>query len=164
MFRSLVVMVFVLVLTAAPLVQAGGIEAPKQVDDKLWVMGAPSQDDVRQFADQGGQVVISLLSADELNQMVSLRWFSQYNLAFYNIPVNGAEGVTFSNVRLLDKLLLQHGDKNVLVHCSSANRVGALFALRAAWLDGQSNRDALSLGRRYGLTDLKKQVSEMLSQ
>ncbi|WP_404400853.1 serine/threonine protein phosphatase [Idiomarina seosinensis] len=164
MFRSLIVFALVLTFGHVSTTQAEGIEAPKQVDDKLWVMGVPDQKDLQHFAEHQGQIVISLLSEDEVHDMTDLHWYSQQNLAFYNIPVDGSKGVTFANARLLDKLLLQHSEKNILVHCSSANRVGALFALRAAWLDGKSTSDALALGRRHGLTDLEEHVTEMLAQ
>ncbi len=74
------------------------------------------------------------------------------------------DGLTLAKVRLLDKVLLEHKDKNVLVHCASGNRVGALFALRAAWLDGKEKDLALKIGRERGLTSLEKTVSEMLAQ
>jgi len=51
----------------------------------------------------------------------------------------------------------------VLVHCMSGNRVGALFALRAFWLQGMSAVEALAVGRRYGLTKLEPLVVQILA-
>ena len=91
-------------------------------------------------------------------------WTSQQGLAFFHVPVNGATGVTFENARALDRLLLTHADKNIMVHCASSNRVGALFALRAAWLDGLSTEQALEVGRQHGMTSLEDKVSKMLAK
>ena len=47
---------------------------------------------------------------------------SQNGMAYYHVPVNGADGVTLANARMVDRIL-QNSDKNVLVTASS-NRVG----------------------------------------
>ena len=45
----------------------------------------------------------------------------------------------------------------------SGNRVGALFALRAHWLQGLPAVEALAVGRRYGLTKLEPLVMQILA-
>ena len=85
-------------------------------------------------------------------------------MAYYHVPVNGADGVTLANARMVDRILLKNSDKNVLVHCASSNRVGALMALRAGWLDGMSVDDAIAVGKEHGMTSLEAKVKGMLSQ
>ena len=141
-----------------------GIEAPKQVSERLWVMGTPDQRDITEFAEQGGDIVISLLSVEEMAGSNETEWTTKAGIAFYHVPVDGSKGVTFANARALDRLLLMHADKRIMVHCASANRVGALFALRAAWLDGLSAQQALDIGRQHGMTSLEQKVSVMLAE
>ncbi|MDR5880476.1 hypothetical protein [Caballeronia sp. LZ032] len=51
----------------------------------------------------------------------------------------------------------------VIVHCGSGNRVGALFALRAAWVKGVDVPKAIEIGRQHGLTKLEDDVRRILS-
>lgn len=163
MFRWLVFALLSSVMFIASPSLAQGIESPKQVSDNIWVMGVPDQQDIDTFANQGGDIVVSLLSVDEMAGNKETAWISEHGMAFFHVPVNGATGVTKANARALDRILLTHTDKNILVHCASSNRVGALFALRAAWLDGLSTEKALEIGRQHGMTSLEEKVSKMLA-
>src|SRR5699024_12708494 len=68
------------------------------------------------------------------------------------------------NARKLDTLLDEHAAMPTLVHCASGNRVGALMALRAAWVQGKSKEEALAIGRRWGLTKAEAAIDKRLSQ
>ena len=165
MYKSLIITVVTVAAVVFSAVSgAQGIEAPKKVADNRWVMGVPVEHDITEFAAQGGDIIISLLSVEEMQGSKEITWSSANDIAFYQVPVDGAQGVTFANARALDRLLLKHADKNILVHCASANRVGALFALRAAWLDGLPAEQALAVGREHGMTSLENQVSQMLAE
>ena len=50
----------------------------------------------------------------------------------------------------------------VLLHCGSGNRIGALLALRAVWLEGKDPAAALDYGKAAGLTGLEPAVKSML--
>ncbi|WP_417442672.1 serine/threonine protein phosphatase [Idiomarina abyssalis] len=143
---------------------SAGIESPKQVSEKLWVMGTPSDEQLAKFADNGGDVVINLLSQKEMTESEEAAVVTRNGMAYYHVPVNGADGVTFENARMVDRILLENSDKTVLVHCASSNRVGALMALRAGWLDGMSVEKALEVGREHGMTSLEEKVKTMLSE
>ena len=141
-----------------------GIESPKQVSEKLWVMGTPSAEQLTEFSENGGEVVINLLSQKEMKDSEEAAVVSRNGMAYFHVPVNGADGVTLANARLVDRILLRNSDKTVLVHCASSNRVGALMALRAGWLDGVSVEKALEIGREHGMTSLEAKVKSMLSE
>ena len=55
-------------------------------------------------------------------------------------------------------------DGEVLLHCASGNRVGALLALAAVQVDGASPEAALTLGRAAGLKSLEPVVMERLAK
>lgn len=164
MYKSLMIAILTIAAFISFNANAKGIESPRQVADNLWVMGVPEAQDIAEFAEQGGDIVISLLSIEEMAGSKETQWTSELGIAFFHVPVDGAAGVSFANARMLDRLLLTHADKNILVHCASSNRVGALFALRAGWLDGHSTEEALEIGRQHGLTSLEEKVSQMLAQ
>ena len=143
---------------------SAGIESPKQVSENLWVMGTPSDEQLAEFADNGGDVVINLLSQKEMTESEEAAVVTRNGMAYYHVPVNGADGVTLKNARMVDRILLENSDKTVLVHCASSNRVGALMALRAGWLDGMPVEKALEVGREHGMTSLEDKVKTMLSE
>ena len=74
----------------------------------------------------------------------------------------GGNGITFDNARKLDELI-EAAEGPVLVHCASANRVGALLALRKS-LEGADDETALEYGRQGGMTRLEGRVKEALTE
>lgn len=81
---------------------------------------------------------------------------------FARIPIAGAEDLTRENVASFAALLERDGEAPTMVYCASGNRAGALFALKAAWVDGMDPAAALELGREAGLTGLDEAVQELL--
>ena len=76
-------------------------------------------------------------------------------------PIAGKDAISYDNARKLDQLI-KAADGPVLVHCGSANRVGALLALRKS-LDGADDEAALEYGREGGLTRSEGRVTEVLN-
>ena len=86
----------------------------------------------------------------------------QAGIGYTNLPIRGAGDLTRANVVRFDQLLREAGTQETLVHCASGNRVGAMIALRAAWIDGKSSEAALAEGRRWGMKSLEPAVRERL--
>ena len=82
-------------------------------------------------------------------------------LLYRNLPINGANGLSLENVKAFDALL-RSAERPVLVHCASSNRVGAIAALKAAWLDGASAEQAIAIGKFWGLKGLEAEVRTRL--
>lgn len=84
-------------------------------------------------------------------------------VVFVRIPVTGPADLTKENVSRLDATLEEAEARGpVLLHCHSGNRVGALLALRAAWIQGKPPAEALEIGRGAGLTKLEGEVKRIL--
>lgn len=84
-------------------------------------------------------------------------------LSYANLPIAGAADLNRESVDAFDQLL-RGAQGPTLVHCASGNRVGALAALRAAWLQGAEQEAAIAEGRRWGLRSLEGKVREQLAR
>ena len=83
-------------------------------------------------------------------------------LDYRRLPVAGEADLDLASARALDALLAEWGRYPIALACSSGNRVGALLALRAFWLDRADAAAALELGRSSGLTRLEPAVRQLL--
>lgn len=81
---------------------------------------------------------------------------------FDRLPISGAGDLTRENVEAFAALLDETGDEPTVLYCASGNRVGAMLALEAYWLDGLPAEEALELGRAGGLTRLEGAVRERM--
>ena len=82
-------------------------------------------------------------------------------IRYIEIPIAGTDDLSEDNARRLAEAL-DESDPPVLVHCGSSNRVGALFAMKAYYVDGLSAEEALVVGQEAGMTRLEPAVREKL--
>lgn len=119
--------------------------------------GRLGPDDIARVRDAGIRHVIDLTPDAETPDFDEAAAARAAGLAYSNLPLDGAAGLTPANVHAFDALL-RHARRPVLVHCSSGNRVGAIAALRAAWVQGHSAEDAIAIGKKWGLKGLEGEV------
>ena len=84
-------------------------------------------------------------------------------LTFHALPIASGDDLDRVRVAHFAELLQTHAGQPLLIHCASANRVGALVALHAAWHQGMAAEEAIALGRRAGLLGLEPCVRELLA-
>lgn len=113
--------------------------------------------DVAKIRDAGTRHVIDLTLDAETPDFDEAAAVHKADMHYSNLPVSGPMDLTDENVRAFDQLL-RESDRPVLVHCSSGNRVGAMAALRAAWIGGKSVEEAIAIGKAWGLTRLEPEV------
>lgn len=110
----------------------------------------------------GFENFISLRLADE----GGAGWEEEYapgaGASFTRLPVSGSAGLNRETAEELGRLLDAAGDGGTVLYCGSSNRVGALLALKAFWVDGVSAEDALELGKAAGVTRLESTLVELL--
>jgi uncharacterized protein (TIGR01244 family) len=124
--------------------------------------GQPDAAQLTAAARAGLRYDISLRPATESAGYDEAAKAAELGVAYHCVPVAGPQDLTRDKVQQLDALLAQAGCSPTLIHCASGNRVGALMALRAGWLQGKSRTEAVEIGRRWGLLGLEPAVAALL--
>lgn len=126
--------------------------------------GQPTKQEFLKAQSMGITTVINLRSKAELAQYAfEEKLLKKLGIKYVHIPVYGVKGIQKENMTKLVKALKSH-KKPVLIHCASGNRVGALFALKAALVDGKSVDAAVKIGKKAGLTSLEGIVRAALAK
>lgn len=134
----------------------------RQPSPTLLTGGQPTPKQLQAAADAGVKSVINLRPPSEDAGFDEDALLEGLDIAIYRIPVAGAQDLTRETIEAVDRALTAAGDAPVIVHCGSGNRVGAVMALRAAWLKGANREDAMQVGREHGLTGLADAVEKLL--
>ncbi|WP_426787426.1 hypothetical protein [Xanthomonas campestris] len=88
----------------------------------------------------------------------------RWDLRYMTLPIVGPDAVTAENAaRLAHAIQHARTDGDVLVHCASGNRVGALIALERGLVHRDTPAQAIALGRAAGLTTLEPCVVQLLN-
>lgn len=125
--------------------------------------GQPTAEQIAAAGRSGFRTVINLRTDAEDGFAWEGPAVESAGMRYVRVPVDGAEGLTRETVQRVDAALgeaLAAGP--VLLHCGSGNRIGAVLALRAAWIEGVAPADALHVGLASGLTRLEGATRERL--
>jgi uncharacterized protein (TIGR01244 family) len=146
--------------SVAPTAKAPGLELIEALPG-LYTSGQPAPGDWNAIAANGIATVVNLRTAEELAGRDEAAEVRAAGLHYVQIPVAGADGITADNARRLhDALSPGHGQ--VLVHCASGNRAGALLALEQAEFHGVPADATLALGRKAGMTSTEPRLRQAL--
>jgi uncharacterized protein (TIGR01244 family) len=125
--------------------------------------GQPSEEQIEAAARTGIRTVINLRTDREPGFEWERDAVERLGMRYVHIPVAGAGGLTRDNVEAVDRALKDaRAAGPTLLHCGSGNRVGAMLALRRAWLEDAAPGEALAYGQAGGLTGLEPAVRELL--
>lgn len=147
---------------ASPVVAQMGLKNLRQPRPYILASGQPTQEQLGALSRQGIKHVVNLRPASELDWDEARRVRS-LGMNYISIPVGGADDLTEENARRLDHAIGVIGRDPALIHCSSGNRVGALTSMREAIVGKKSARQAVSTGKRWGLTSLEPAVRKKLA-
>lgn len=117
--------------------------------------------DIAPLREAGIRHVIDLTPDEETPDFDEAAAVRAAGLGYSNLPLAGPPDLTRENVLAFDALL-RDAERPVLVHCASGNRVGAMAALRAAWVEGRPAGEAIAIGRDWGLKGLEDEVRRRL--
>jgi len=126
----------------------------------LLACGLPSTQDLQDAARKGIKTIINLCPLEETP--TEAEQVAALGLGYFNIPIRGPQDLTRDAARQLAELMDDCSHHPLLVHCRSANRVGALMALKEYWFEGKTAEQALQTGRSAGLTKMEAGVVEIM--
>ncbi len=127
--------------------------------DGVTSAGQPDEAGFSVFAEEGYVAVIDIRTEGEDRGLDEPSVVADLGMEYVSMPI-GRDDITIEKAEELGSLLA-HYDEPVLVHCGSANRVGALFALKAFSDTGDADL-ALEVGRAGGMTRLEGTVKEVM--
>lgn len=125
--------------------------------------GRPRPEHLQAAKDKGVRTVINLCPPGEACDYDEAATVSRLGMRYVNIPVAGPADLTPETARTLAAAMTDAGPEHpVLLHCASGNRVGALLAVKAHFVDGKPAAEALAEGRAAGLKALESYVTQLL--
>jgi uncharacterized protein (TIGR01244 family) len=137
-----------------------GLPAEGRPEPGILTSAQPSPEQIRALAEAGYRAVVNLRTAEEMT-FDQRALVESLGMEYHTIPVGGADDISEAGARQLHEIL-EAVDGPVLVHCASANRAGALIAVRAALFEDMSPEAALEKGRAGGLKSLEPRVREVI--
>lgn len=139
------------------------------MSEHLLVGGQPDSAQLDAMHAAGIRSIINLRGLSEMEQL-TLEGFDEAKQAEYlglpylHIPISGADDLDAEAARQMAAWLENEENLPAFVHCASSNRVGALFAFKAFYLDGHEVGESLRIGRAHGMSSLYEAVAERLSE
>jgi len=132
------------------------------LDASTHVSGQPSAETLTKLHAAGVRTVINLRPDQETPALDERAIVEKSGVRYQSLPVGGRADLTRANVATFDRMLNESRPGIVLMHCASGNRVGAMMALRASWIQGKSADEALAIGKAAGLKGLAGDVQQLL--
>jgi uncharacterized protein (TIGR01244 family) len=146
----------------APVDALSQLPAHVTVDERFHVSAQPTAEAIVKLPSAGVRTVINLRPASETPDLDEKGIVEKAGMKYVSLPVAGAAGLTRDNVLAFDQAMAAADGGKVLMHCASGNRVGAMMALRARWIQGKSADEALAIGKSSGLKGLEGDVKALL--
>ncbi|MFN3244222.1 MAG: hypothetical protein ACE37K_22135 [Planctomycetota bacterium] len=141
-----------------------GIKNPSAPMDHVFCSGQPTEEQFDKLEAAGITHVLHLRTKGESGTGWEEERAAKADVRFERLEIAGGKGLTRENVEAFASKLDSYGDETVLVSCGSSNRVGAMFALKAAWIDGKSKDEAMAIGKSAGMKSLSDTVDKLLSK
>jgi uncharacterized protein (TIGR01244 family) len=116
----------------------------------VFLASQPAADDLRQAEKGGVRTVINLRRADERVGFDEGKLVKSLGLEYVHYPFNGADEMTDDVIDHLRELL-DTVERPILLHCGSANRVGAVWLPYRVLDGGLTYEAALTEAKTVGL-------------
>ncbi len=136
---------------------APGLENANQLLEGIATAGQPEQEHFERLSEAGYKTVIDLREPGEDRGLDEPETVRRARMEYMNVPV-GHEDIDDETFERFREIMADPELHPVLVHCTSANRVGALVIPYLILDDGKSVEEALEVASRVGLRskDLKR--------
>lgn len=117
----------------------------------LWFADQPDASGLEAARDQGVAVVVNLREPEELTWDEASA-VEALGMHYFSVPVAGALPFSPEAFARIEEIVAAHPNQQILIHCSSSNRVGGWLAAHLVQREGMSVDAALAVGRRAGIT------------
>ena len=139
-----------------------GVRNARMPMDRLVTSGQPMPEQLVSLQSAGIEHFVSLRPTTEDGAGWEEELMAGEGVQFDRLPISGSGSLTRDNVHAFAAIMDEVGEKTAMLYCASSNRVGAMLALKAHWVDGESAEEALELGLASGLTSLESSVRDLL--
>lgn len=126
------------------------------------IAGQPTPAELVAAERAGVQHVVNARDIGEFDAWDQDELVDSLAMTYHRVPIGSTEDLDREAVEAFDRILAEIGEDPALLHCASGNRIGALYALRAVWIQGESPDSAIETGKAHGLTSLEASVREKL--
>jgi protein tyrosine phosphatase (PTP) superfamily phosphohydrolase (DUF442 family) len=136
-----------------------GLKDAGQPLEDVVTAGQPEAEHFERLAETGYKTVVDMRAPEEDRGLDEPEIVRRSGMEYVSIPVGHetVEDETFERVR---ELMRNPERRPVLVHCSSANRVGALLIPYLVLDEGKTSEEAVEMATEVGLkSDQLKQVA-----
>lgn len=144
---------------------APGLQNPGQPLDYVATAGQPEEGHFERLAGAGYKTVVDLRTSEEDPGFDEPGVVRQAGMEYVHIPV-GHETIEDETFERFRELMKDPERRPVLVHCSSANRVGALLIPYLVLNEGKSVEEAEEIASGVGLEsdELKQAALEYMNE
>jgi len=129
--------------------QCGGIKQLHRLGG-IYLAGQPSADDLKKARDRGIKSVVNLRQPDEIDWDEE-KAAQQLGLQYHSIPFRSPESLTDSVFDKARMVLSDREKRPLMLHCGTANRVGAVWLVYRVLDDGVPVAQALDEAKTVGL-------------
>ncbi len=129
--------------------KCGAIKQLHVLDD-IYLAGQPTPEDFKTFKERGVKSVLNLRAKEELD-FDEAKVLKSLELGYHHIPVANPDAMTDEVFDKVRKLLNTKEERPILVHCASAQRVGAVWLAHRVLDGGLTYEDALKESQTVGL-------------
>jgi uncharacterized protein (TIGR01244 family) len=131
--------------------------------DGVVTAGQPEPAQLEEAAEKGIKTVIDLRRPEEDRGYDEAALSEKLGMEYIQLPIAGGDDLTRENAEKLAEHL-DEAEGPFIVHCGSSNRVGALFALKAFYVDDADLATALEIGKKAGMTSLAETTRQRLEE
>ncbi len=118
--------------------------------DDIYLAGQPTAEDFQEFKKRGVKSVLNLRTKDEMD-FDEAKTLKNLGLEYHHIPIASPDSLTDENFDKLRKLLNEKEQRPLVLHCASANRVGAVWLAHRVLDGGLTYEAALAEAKTVGL-------------
>ena len=124
--------------------------------------GQPTEDALVELKNRGFKTILTTRGEGEL-QWDEKTKVEELGMTFASVPMNHpVEEITDDQVARFAELM-ENGERPIVLHCGSGNRVAGLWAVWLVEVEGMEPGPALELAEKAGMTGVRPVVEKRLA-